>query len=78
MATLTEPVAKRRLPERPVWKELDDSFQKASNVHLQDLFAIDGERGDGPAMGTRNPVEALCRRLRKYNHVLSATGGTAP
>ncbi len=45
MATITEPVTKRMLTERPAWKTLEDHCQKMRAVHLRDLFANDGERG---------------------------------
>jgi glucose-6-phosphate isomerase len=34
-----------QLTERPAWKALEEHCQKARAVHLRDLFAKDGERG---------------------------------
>jgi len=45
MATITEPVTKRRLTERPAWKGLEAHCQKTRRLHLRDLFAGDAERG---------------------------------
>jgi glucose-6-phosphate isomerase len=41
MATGTEPLIKAR----PAWKGLETHSQKARGLHLRDLFAQDGERG---------------------------------
>jgi glucose-6-phosphate isomerase len=45
MGTIVEPLTNRRLTERPAWKDLEVHCQKAREVHLRDLFAADGERG---------------------------------
>jgi glucose-6-phosphate isomerase len=45
MATVVEPLTNRRLKERPAWKDLEVHCEKARELHLRDLFADDGERG---------------------------------
>jgi glucose-6-phosphate isomerase len=45
MATAIEPLTNRGLTERPAWKNLQAHAQKASTLHLRNLFANDSERG---------------------------------
>jgi glucose-6-phosphate isomerase len=52
METVAVTSADRRLTARPVWKRLQDHFQKIREVHLRDLFAADTVRG------TRMTLEA--------------------
>ena len=45
MATVAEPVTKRRLTELPAWKKLEEHSQKTRALHLRNLFASDAKRG---------------------------------
>ena len=45
MATVVEQVTDGPLTDRPAWKNIEAHSQKVRALHLRDLFAHDGERG---------------------------------
>jgi len=46
MATVVDPLTQKRLTDRPAWKSLQAHAQNARALHLRDLFAQDGARGE--------------------------------
>jgi len=46
MGTFVEPIADRPLTERAAWKDLEVHSQRNRKLHLRELFAKDGERGN--------------------------------
>ncbi|HWZ32127.1 MAG TPA: glucose-6-phosphate isomerase [Bryobacteraceae bacterium] len=46
MGTSVEPIADRPLTERAAWKDLEVHSQRNRKLHLRELFAKDGERGN--------------------------------